>query len=59
MIYYYTVRVAYYKNNKKIILDYKLDFSNIIEFLYEKQKHNSSMEIIWIKPYYRSNNFYE
>ena len=53
MIYYYTVRLAYWKNDKRILVDYKVSFSEIIDFLYEKQKKYSSLEVYWIKPYYR------
>ena len=53
MIYYYTVRLAYWKNDKRILVDYKVSFSEIIDFLYEKQKKYSSLKVYWIKPYYR------
>ena len=53
MIYYYSVRLAYWKNDKRILVDYKVSFAEIIDFLYEKQKKYSSLEVYWIKPYYR------
>ena len=53
MIYFYTVRLAYWKNNQRILVDYVVSFAEIIDFLYEKQQKNSSLEVYWIKPYYR------
>lgn len=53
MIYFYTIRLAYWKNNKRILVDYVVSFADIIDFLYEKQQKNSSLEVYWIKPYYR------
>lgn len=53
MIYLYTVRLCFWKNNKRILNDYVVTFAEIVDFLYEKQQKYSSMEIYWIKPYYR------
>lgn len=53
MIYYYTVRLCYWKNNERILVDYNVSFAEIIDFLYEKQKKYSSLEVYWIKPYYK------
>lgn len=53
MIYLYTIRLAYWKNNTRILVDYVVSFADIIYFLYEKQQKNSSLEVYWIKPYYR------
>lgn len=36
---YYSVRLAYWKNDKLIFVDYKVSFAEIIDFLYEKQKN--------------------
>ena len=52
MIYFYTIRLCYWKNNERILVDYKVSFSDLIDFLYEKQQKYSSLEIYWIKPYY-------
>lgn len=52
MIYFYTIRLCYWKNNERIFVDYKVSFSDLIDFLYEKQQKYSSLEIYWIKPYY-------
>lgn len=52
MIYFYTVRLAYWKNNERFLVDYKVSFAEIMDFLYEKKKKYSSLEIYWIKPYY-------
>lgn len=52
MIYYYTVRLAYWKNYKRILVDYMVSSSYIIDFLYEKRKKYPSLEVYWIKPYY-------
>ena len=51
MIYYYIVRLAYWKNDKRILVDYMVSFAEIIDFLYKKQKKYSSLEVYWIKPY--------
>lgn len=56
MIYYYSVRLAYCKNDKRILVDYKVSSAEIIDFLYEKQKKYSSLKVYWIKPYYRIDN---
>lgn len=53
MIYYYIVRLCYWKNNERILVDYRVSFAEIIDFLYEKQKKYSSLQVYWIKPYYR------
>lgn len=53
MIYLYTIRLAYWKNNTRILVDYVVSFADIIDFLYKKQQKNSSLEVYWIKPYYR------
>lgn len=53
MIYYYSVRLAYWKNNERFLVDYVVSFAEIINFLYEKQQKYSSLELFWIKPYYR------
>lgn len=54
MIYFYSVRLCYWKNNERILCDYKVSFADLIDFLYEKQQKYSSLEIYWIKPYYGS-----
>lgn len=53
MIYFYTVRLRYWINDNYVFKDYRLSFAEIADFLYEKQQENSSMEIYWIKPYYK------
>ena len=53
MIYYYNVRLCYWKNNERFLVDYKDSFAEIIDFLYEKQKKYSSLEVYWIIPYYK------
>lgn len=52
MIYFYNVRLSYFKNNTRVLIDYVVSFAELIDFLYEKRKINSSLEIYWIKPYY-------
>ena len=54
MIYFYTIRLAYWKNNEKFLVDYVVSFADIVDFLYEKHLKYSSMQIYWIKPYYKS-----
>ena len=52
MIYFYNIRLRFWKNNKYFFKDYLLSFADISDFLYYKKLKNSSMEIFWIKPYY-------
>ena len=52
MIYFYNIRLRFWKNNKYFFKDYLLSFADIADFLYYKKLKNSSMEIFWIKPYY-------
>lgn len=52
MIYFYTIRLRFWINDKSVFKDYVVSFAEITDFLYEKQLKNSSMEIYWIKPYY-------
>lgn len=54
MIYFYTIRLRFWINDKFVFKDYRVSFAEIVDFLYEKQRKNSSMEVYWIKPYYRS-----
>lgn len=54
MIYYYTIRLSFLKNNDRILCDYVVSFTDLIDFLVKHQRKNSSMQIYWIKPYYRS-----
>lgn len=58
MIYFYTIRLCYWKNNKRILCDYKVSFAEIVDFLWEKQQKYSSMEVYWIKPYYGGRYIY-
>lgn len=53
MIYYYTVRLRFWINDKWVLKDYRVSFCEIADFLYSKQLKNSSMEVYWIKPYYK------
>lgn len=54
MIYYYSVRLCYWKNNERILCDYKISFADIIDFLYKKNKKYSSLVVYSIKPYYKN-----
>lgn len=54
MIYFYSVRLCFYENQKKILCDYVVSFTDLIDFLVDYKCKNSSMEIYWIKPYYCS-----
>lgn len=58
MIYFYTIRLCFWKNNERILKDYRVSFAEIVDFLYEMQQKYSSMEIYWIKPYYRKGSDY-
>lgn len=53
MIYFYTIRLRFWINDEFVFKDYLVSFAEIVDFLYEKQRKNSSMEVYWIKPYYR------
>lgn len=50
MIYYYKVRVEYYKGKERILKDYNVDFLTIGKlFIYLETKHKDNYKIIWIK----------
>lgn len=59
MIYFYDVKLCFFKNNVKIINEYLVSFAEIIDFLYFKKLHNSSVEVYSIKPHYSRRNFYD
>lgn len=52
MIYFYRVKLCFFINNDKVFKDYIVSFAELTDFLYNKKKKNSSMEIYSIKPYY-------
>ena len=56
MIYFYSIRLRFWINDKYVFKDYRVSFAEIVDFLKDHQRNNSSMEVYWIKPYYR--NYY-
>ena len=56
MIYFYNIKLCFYKNNEKIINEYLVSFAEIIDFLYYKKQHNSSVTVFSIKPHYSRRN---
>lgn len=57
MIYFYDVKLCFYKNNIKFINEYLVSFTDIIDFLYYYKQHNSSMEVFSIKPHYNRRKY--
>ena len=50
MIYYYKIRVVFFKGNKKIIKDYKSDYIHLgALFVYLENCHHLNYELIYIK----------
>lgn len=50
MIYFYKVRVKYYKGSQPIIKDYTCNFLELFDLLtFIKTKHKDNFELIFIK----------
>lgn len=50
MIYYYKVRIEFYKGRERILKDYEVDFLSIVKlFIYLESKHKDNYKVIWIK----------
>lgn len=59
MIYYYKVRIEYYKGNERILKDYDVDFLTIGElFVYLETKHKNNYKVMWIKERKRIHGLY-
>lgn len=53
MIYFYDVKLRYFKNNKSFIVLYPhISFAELFDFLSEKMNKHSSCEIFSIKGHY-------
>lgn len=50
MIYFYIVRIAFIKGNKRILKDYEVDFSELPElFVFLEKKHKDNYTLLSIK----------
>lgn len=49
MIYFYDVKLLFYRNNEHYIKSYVVSYLDLPNFLYMKKQKNSSMEIYSIK----------
>lgn len=49
MIYYYKVRIEFYKGKERILKDYEVDFLLIGKlFIHLETKHKDNYKVIWI-----------
>lgn len=59
MIYYYKVRIEFYKGKERILKDYQVDFLSIGKlFIHLETKHKDNYKVIWIKERKQRYGFY-
>lgn len=52
MIFYYKIKLQFWINDFYVIKDYLVSYLDIIDFLYNHKKKNSTCTIVSIKPHY-------
>ena len=58
MIYYYLIKVSFYKGSEKILKEYRKNFLEIGElFTYLETKHKNNYTLISIRPLYSANGY--